>query len=143
MEPGAELLRVDGLSSPRRFQDISFSVRAGEVVGIAGLVGAGRSDIAQAIFGLDPEARGRVEVAGRRSRLGSPAAAMRAGPRLRPGGSQAAGAGAVPARAREPDAADACAALARFGWIRAGSERALADDAFARLRRARPRTSTS
>src|SRR4029077_11540223 len=53
VEPGAELLRVDDLSSPRRFQDISFSVRAGEVVGIAGLVGAGRSDIAKAIFGLD------------------------------------------------------------------------------------------
>ena len=53
-EPGAELLRVEDLSSPAGFDDVSFSLRAGEVLGFAGLVGAGRSEIAQALFGLDP-----------------------------------------------------------------------------------------
>lgn len=48
---GAERLRVEGLTSPGRFQNITFSVRAGEVVGLAGLVGAGRSEIARAVFG--------------------------------------------------------------------------------------------
>ena len=66
------MLRVAELSSPRRFADIGFSVHAGEVVGIAGLVGAGRTDIAHAIFGLDKEAHGRVEVAGMPLGLRSP-----------------------------------------------------------------------
>ena len=53
-----EVLRVERLSSPGRFQDVSFTLRAGEVVGLAGLVGAGRSEVAQAIFGLDRDATG-------------------------------------------------------------------------------------
>lgn len=64
-EPGAEVLKVDKLSSQGKFDDISFSVRAGEVIGFAGLVGAGRSEMAQAIFGLDPHANGRVQVHGK------------------------------------------------------------------------------
>src|SRR5262245_22589917 len=48
-----ELLRVENLSSPGRFRNVNFSLRAGEVLGFAGLVGAGRSEMAQAIFGLD------------------------------------------------------------------------------------------
>src|SRR4029453_12888256 len=63
--PGEELLRVEDLSSPGRFRDISFSLRSGEVVGFAGLVGAGRSEVAQALFGLDAEATGQVWVQGR------------------------------------------------------------------------------
>jgi ribose transport system ATP-binding protein len=62
---GAELLRVEGLTSPGKFRDVSFTVNAGEVVGFAGLVGAGRSEVAQAIFGLDPRATGRIAVRGR------------------------------------------------------------------------------
>jgi len=73
------MLRVEGLSSPAGFRDISFSLKAGEVLGLAGLVGAGRSEIAQALFGLDSRATGRVFVRGRPMRLGSPAVAMRAG----------------------------------------------------------------
>jgi ABC-type sugar transport system ATPase subunit len=61
---GAELLRVEGLSSPAGFRDVSFTVRAGEVVGFAGLVGAGRSEVAQALFGLDPHSSGRIFVRG-------------------------------------------------------------------------------
>ena len=78
-EAGAELLRVEHLSSPGQFTDISFSVRAGEVVGCAGLVGAGRSEVARAIFGLDPEATGDVFVRGRRVERRGPADAIALG----------------------------------------------------------------
>src|SRR6185436_12234572 len=52
-EPGEELLRVENLSSPGKFSNVSFTLRGGEILGFAGLVGAGRSEVAQAIFGLD------------------------------------------------------------------------------------------
>ena len=63
-EPGAELLRVARLSSPAGFSDVAFSLRAGEVLGFAGLVGAGRSEVATALFGLDRHSTGDVWVRG-------------------------------------------------------------------------------
>ncbi|HNS35349.1 MAG TPA: sugar ABC transporter ATP-binding protein, partial [Mesotoga sp.] len=62
-EPGEELLRVENLSGDR-FESISFKVRAGEVVGLFGLVGAGRTEIARAIFGVDNRSEGRIHVRG-------------------------------------------------------------------------------
>ena len=50
---GEVVLQVEGLESPGTFHDVSFTVRAGEIVGLAGLVGAGRSEIARAVFGVD------------------------------------------------------------------------------------------
>ncbi len=81
---GQELLRVEHLRSPGRLQDVSFSVHAGEIVGLAGLVGAGRSDVARAIFGLDLASRGGVSVAGRPLRGHSPRRAIAAGVALVP-----------------------------------------------------------
>jgi ABC-type sugar transport system ATPase subunit len=78
-EPREELLRVERLSSPAGFSDVSFQVRAGEVVGFAGLVGAGRSEVARAVFGLDPEASGQVFVRGRPLPMRSVRAAIDAG----------------------------------------------------------------
>ena len=72
-------LRVEHLSSPGRFADVSFAVNAGEVVGFAGLVGSGRSEVAQAIFGLDGAATGKVTVDGKALRVGDVDAAKRAG----------------------------------------------------------------
>jgi ABC-type sugar transport system ATPase subunit len=63
-EPGSELLHVKCLSSPGKFQDVSFSVRAGEIVGFAGLVGSGRSEVARALFGLDQKAIGSIALIG-------------------------------------------------------------------------------
>ena len=83
-ELGEELLRVENLSSPGKFHDISFTLRAGEILGFAGLVGAGRSEVASAIFGLDPAATGRVFVRGKELPLGSVTAALRAGIGLLP-----------------------------------------------------------
>ncbi|MCC7008498.1 MAG: sugar ABC transporter ATP-binding protein [Acidobacteria bacterium] len=77
--PGDEILRVDGLSAPSGFADVSFVVRAGEVVGCAGLVGAGRSEVARAIFGVDPRAAGRVFLRGTPIDPGSAADAIALG----------------------------------------------------------------
>jgi len=62
---GREILRIEHLSSPKRFQDVSFTLGAGEILGVAGLVGAGRSEVATALFGLDPLARGKITMEGR------------------------------------------------------------------------------
>ncbi|WP_307859166.1 sugar ABC transporter ATP-binding protein [Herbiconiux sp. SYSU D00978] len=81
---GEELLRVEGLDSPGVFHDISFSVRAGEIVGLAGLVGAGRSEVARAIFGVDGYTSGSVTVGGKPLPKRQPRAAMAAGIALVP-----------------------------------------------------------
>lgn len=61
---GEEVLRVENLALDGVFNEVSFSVRAGEIVGMAGLVGAGRSEIAQACFGMTPPSRGRIVLNG-------------------------------------------------------------------------------
>jgi ABC-type sugar transport system ATPase subunit len=76
---GPERLRVENFSSPGRFQDINFAIRAGELLGVAGLVGSGRSEVAQGIFGLDPKVTGRVLVDGCEVNPGSPREAMKCG----------------------------------------------------------------
>ena len=79
-EAGEPLLEVQGLSSPEGFRGVDLSVRAGEIVGLAGLVGAGRSALTRAIFGLDGAATGRVRMAGESLPLkGDPHAAIAAG----------------------------------------------------------------
>jgi rhamnose transport system ATP-binding protein len=82
--PGDVVLEVDKLSREGVFKDITFAVRAGEIVALAGLVGAGRSEVMQAVFGVDKYDSGTVTVHGRRLRPGSPRAAMAAGMALVP-----------------------------------------------------------
>ena len=74
-----ELLRVDGLTGKSEFTDISFGVRAGEIVAIAGAVGAGAVALGETVVGLRKPAAGTVSVAGRRVRPGSVPAALAAG----------------------------------------------------------------
>jgi ABC-type sugar transport system ATPase subunit len=62
---GPKLLEVENLSSPGRIRGVSLAVRAGEVVGLGGLVGSGRSEVLDAIFGVDRRARGEVRIADR------------------------------------------------------------------------------
>jgi ribose transport system ATP-binding protein len=80
----AEVLRVEGLTLPGAFADVSFSVRAGEIVGLAGLVGSGRSEILEAVYGARRPARGRVLVDGRPVRPGDTGAAVRRGMGMAP-----------------------------------------------------------
>jgi rhamnose transport system ATP-binding protein len=77
--PGDVVLHVDGLGRESAFSDVSFALRAGEVLGFAGLVGAGRTDVALALFGIAPPDAGVVELDGRRLAIRSPRQALRAG----------------------------------------------------------------
>jgi ABC-type sugar transport system ATPase subunit len=63
---GEEVLRVEGLSKRGNFKDISFSLRAGEIIGITGLVGAGRTELAQALFGLNKPDSGHIYISGKK-----------------------------------------------------------------------------
>ncbi|MEX2542058.1 MAG: sugar ABC transporter ATP-binding protein [Trueperaceae bacterium] len=76
---GEVALEVSGLTRKGKFEDISFFVRRGEIVALAGLVGAGRSEIAQAIFGLHRPDAGTMRVFGRVRRIRNPGAATRLG----------------------------------------------------------------
>ena len=78
-EAGELVLRVEELGRAGVFSGVSFEVRKGEVLGLAGLVGAGRTDVALALFGIAPADRGRVELGGRAIVTGSPGRAMRQG----------------------------------------------------------------
>jgi rhamnose transport system ATP-binding protein len=78
-EVGEVVLQVEGLSSAGVFHDVSFTVRRGEIVGLAGLVGAGRSEIARAVFGVDRYDSGAVTMKGTPVPPGSPESAIKAG----------------------------------------------------------------
>ncbi|QPP09946.1 sugar ABC transporter ATP-binding protein [Streptomyces bathyalis] len=82
--PGERALTVRRLTREGVFHDVSFEVRRGEIVALAGLVGAGRSEVVQAVFGVDRADAGEVEVGGKALKAGSPTAAMDAGVALVP-----------------------------------------------------------
>jgi ribose transport system ATP-binding protein len=63
--PGEVVLEVKGLSAPSGIEDINLTVRAGEIVGLCGLVGSGRTEVARAIFGADPKSAGEIKLFGR------------------------------------------------------------------------------
>lgn len=73
---GEVVLEVRGLSRAGAFRDVSLTVRRGEIVGLAGLVGAGRTEVARVLFGIDHADSGEVLVRGKSTRIGSPAAAL-------------------------------------------------------------------
>ncbi len=81
---GDEIFRVEGLNRGRKVRDVSFSVRVGEVLGIAGLVGSGRTETVRAIFGADAKDGGQVVLENRSLRIRSPRAAVRSGIALLP-----------------------------------------------------------
>jgi ribose transport system ATP-binding protein len=72
-------LEVRGLARGRDIRAVSFSVRTGEILGLAGLMGAGRTEVARAIFGADPIEAGEIFVHGRKVEIGRPQDAVRAG----------------------------------------------------------------
>jgi ABC-type sugar transport system ATPase subunit len=76
--PGEELLRVEGLAGGR-VRRASFSLRKGEILGVAGLIGSGRTEMARLIIGADRKTSGRMELAGQELRVASPRQAVAAG----------------------------------------------------------------
>ncbi|MDP9363659.1 MAG: sugar ABC transporter ATP-binding protein [Chloroflexota bacterium] len=78
-EIGDVVLRVRGLTRPGVFRDVGFELRRGEILGLFGLVGAGRTEVARVLFGADRVEAGEVEIAGQRVRIDSPATALRHG----------------------------------------------------------------
>lgn len=76
---GAEVLRVEGLSRGDTLQDVSLSVKAGEIVGLSGLMGAGRTELARAVFGIDAVETGTISMHGQVLRIHSPIDAIRSG----------------------------------------------------------------
>lgn len=73
------LLSVEGLGRADQYHDVSFALRPGEIIGFAGLTGAGRTEVALSLFGLNPPDAGRVALNGRELRVGSPLDAVKAG----------------------------------------------------------------
>ena len=78
-EIGEPVLEVRGLTRAGVFHDVDLTVRAGEIVGLAGLVGAGRSEVARAVFGVDPYDAGSVTMSGAPVKAHDPRAAIRSG----------------------------------------------------------------
>jgi ribose transport system ATP-binding protein len=76
---GTVLLRVEKLKAPPVVRDVSFEVQAGEILGVAGLMGSGRTERMRAIFGADPRATGRIFVKGKEVQIRHPADAVKAG----------------------------------------------------------------
>ena len=81
---GNEILRITDLSKGRKVQNVSFSVRAGEILGLAGLVGSGRTETVRAIFGADGKTSGKIVLNGETLKINSPADAVKAGIGLLP-----------------------------------------------------------
>ncbi|WP_028225348.1 sugar ABC transporter ATP-binding protein [Paraburkholderia ferrariae] len=131
--PGEVMLRVRGLTRRGVFKDISFDVRAGEIVALSGLVGAGRSEVARAIFGIDACDAGQVQIAGKTLAMGEPAAAVRAGLALVPEDRRQQGLALELSIARNASMT-VLGRLVRFGLISAARETQLAGQWGARLR---------
>jgi len=129
---GEELLSVDGLALSGKFVGLSFSLHAGEVVGLAGLVGAGRSELAGCLFGLPPAEAGVIRVRGDAVRIRNPRDAIRLGVGLVPEDRKRQGIVAQ-ASGLHNISLPVLERLARFTWIRGREERALASRFLDRL----------
>ena len=79
VEPGEELLRVEGVTVPGVVENVSLTLRRGEIVGMAGMVGAGRTELARAVIGADRRSSGDIYVAGRKVRIRRPGDAIAVG----------------------------------------------------------------
>ncbi|RME95958.1 MAG: sugar ABC transporter ATP-binding protein [Verrucomicrobia bacterium] len=120
LSPGPEVLRLEGLTG-HGFDQVSLTVRRGEVVGLAGLMGAGRTELLEAVFGLRPVRAGRVFVEGREVRVRRPADAWRAGIALAPEDRQLTG--LVPPMSVAANLTlPSLRAFCRAGWIDQGRE---------------------
>ena len=131
--PGDEILALDHVGRDPLLKDISLSLRAGEVLGIAGLLGAGRTELARVIAGADVADRGRIVVRGKPAALTSPRDAIRLGIGLLPEDRKTEGLVSGLTVARNI-ALPHSRRLSRFGVIRKGAEERLAEPIVKELR---------
>ena len=132
-KPGEPVLIVDRLTREGIFTDISLTVKSGEIVALAGLVGAGRSEVARAIFGIDRYDAGSVTVKGKHLKKASPTSAMTAGIGFVPEDRRQQGL-VMDMSIQQNVALASLGALQRGGLIRASAERAMATDWGSRLK---------
>jgi ABC-type sugar transport system ATPase subunit len=130
---GEEVLRVQNFSSPGKFRNIHFSLRAGEILGLGGLIGAGRSELAAAIFGLDPAATGQIQLKGRPYNFHSVQEALAAGVGFLPEDRKKLGL-VLSMNCRENTSLAALPLLTKFGLIGRKKERSLATQYLEQLR---------
>ncbi len=123
-QPGEEVLRVDGLSRRGALADVSFGLRRGEILGVSGLLGAGRTELARALFGADRKDGGEVKVKGRLALLRSPRDGIAAGVGLLPEDRKTQGL-VLDLSVRENVALTSAKRLSRFGLVDARAEASL------------------
>jgi rhamnose transport system ATP-binding protein len=132
-EVGAPILEVEGLSRTMKFEDISFQVRAGEIVGIAGLVGSGRTEVARALFGALDIDRGIVRLEGKEVKINHPREALAKGLIYLPEDRQH-HALLMPMSVTNNMTLTILSRLAKGGWLRDRSERAVTQEYVDKLR---------
>ena len=130
---GSVVLEAQHLSRAGHFEDISFTLRAGEIVGLAGLVGAGRSDVAQALFGIARADSGAVLIDGKPIRFRNPREAMAHGFAYVPEDRQHQGL-LMPMSVSKNMSLPMLPQLAQLGWLRERRERQAAQDYVEQLR---------
>lgn len=129
---GATLLRVEGLSAPGRYEDVSFTLRRGEVLGLTGLLGSGAKDLVRTLFGLEQPVSGHVEVDGETVWSKTPAQAARRRLALVPEDRRRHGV-ALDLSVAENITLASLDRFTRFGLLDAGTEAAEANQLIERL----------
>lgn len=125
---GEVVLKVENLTRTGSFYKVSFELRRGEILGLAGLVGAGRTNVARAIFGVEPPTAGRIQVEGREVKITSPQQAIELGLAYVPEDRQLHG--LIPAMHITSNISlPMLPHYARMGWLRDTRERKSAYDA--------------
>lgn len=125
---GEVILNVENLTREGTFYDVSFALRRGEILGLAGLVGAGRTNVARAIFGVEPATSGKIQLDGRAVRITSPQQAIELGLAYVPEDRQLHG--LIPAMPLTPNISLATLhRYAQMGWLRDTRERKSAYEA--------------
>jgi ABC-type sugar transport system ATPase subunit len=130
---GAPVLEVQDLASGRKFANVSFAVRAGEIYGIAGLVGAGRTEVLKTIFGALPMTAGSIRIEGQAHQPHSPRRSLRNGVVLTPEDRKFEGL-ILPFSLRQNVALSTLNALARWGLLSSRATQRLAKSSIDMLR---------
>jgi len=130
---GEELLSVTDLASPGKFHSVSFSLHAGEILGLGGLVGAGRTEIVEALFGLDHDVTGQVTIKGKPVVIRGPIRAMSEGMGLVPEDRKHHGL-VLSMTAKENVSLPILDDVSSLGWIEPKKERSIAQRFFDRMR---------